>query len=186
MFLFKTQYSRLLDLSGNFFESFWCGGSHLILGTSQGHAGKKNVCDSRGRDAELTGVTGAWCSEFGWSGLIGWGVILLLCIPLVAGETLNNPIPDHSSEDTSEIPLHPFLSPYAHLSIPGFLALGLVLPRVVPHLGGYRALGSLVEALTWGVPAVSAVAGFNSQALYDHLLYWFGYKPYKRTVTIFF
>ena len=125
----------------------------------------------------MTGVTGAWYSGFGWSGFVGWGVILLLCIPLVAGETLKNPIPNYTSKDISETSLHPFLSPYAHLSLPGFLALGLVLPRVVPHLGGYCALGSLAEALTWGIPAVSAVAGFNSQALYQHILYWFGYRP---------
>ena len=179
MYFFNNIHSLLLGNTGIVFKSFWCGGSHPISGTAQGHVGKKNVCVSRHGDAELIGVTSAWYSGFGWSGFVGWGVILLLCAPLVAGETLKNPIPDHASEDTSEISLHPFLSPYAHLSIPGFLALGLVLPRVVPHLGGYRALGSLAEALTWGVPAVSAVAGFNSQALYQHILYWFGYRPYS-------
>ena len=47
----------------------------------------------------------------------------------------------------------------------------------MPHLGGYSALGSLSESLTRGIPAVSAVAGFNSQALYQHILSWFGYRP---------
>ena len=181
---FNVIYSLLLDNLGNIFESFWCGGSHPLLGTAQGNVSKKNVCVSGGGDAELIGVTGAWYSGFGWSGLVGWGVILLLSIPLVAGETLKNPIPDYTSEDISETSLHPFLSPYAHLFIPGFLALGLVLPCVVPHLGGYCALGSLAEALTWGIPAVSAVAGFNSQALYQHILYWFGYRPYTNNLNV--
>lgn len=103
---------------------------------------------------------------------------MLQCIPLVAAQTFNNPILDNNDEVPSETMLHPFLSPYAHLSIPGFLVLGLVLPCVVPHLGGYCALGSLVEALTWGLPALSAVSGFDSSFLYQNVLIWLGHKPY--------
>ena len=119
---------------------------------------------------------GHWCLVFWiWLVWLCWlGGHLATMYTSSGRGNIKIPIPDYTSEDISETSLHPFLSPYAHLSIPGFLALDLVLPRVVPHLGGYCALGSLAEALTWGIPAVSAVAGFNSQALYQHILYWFG------------
>ena len=96
----------------------------------------------------------------------------------MAGKTLKNPIPDHTSEDTSEMSQHPFLSPYAHFSIPSFLALSLVIPCVVPQLGSYCVLGSLAEALKWGIISVSIVVRFNSQALYQHIFFWFGDRPY--------